>query len=573
VSGLLDAGLEWAVASFAVWTVLYHLALTGLLPAGGALGAWVLVSVAVAVVRVRLRSRLRLGVPAAGTGVALAVAAAFAVISVVVVRPDLDDASYTVRSTWVAARGRFPAGDVIFTDDVWPGLVGQTPYLPSVESLLGLLARVTGLAAGDVVYRVLVPVASFAAVWALWGLLRAWGARRPAPALVLACVFLLWSAWGNAAWGNLHLVRIWQGKITFLAVVVPLAYCWAARYWSATTASGRRTALVLLGAVGVVGVGLTPAAVFVVPGIMAVASVAGLVTRRLPAALALVAVGSAYPLGAGVVTLLQGASESFALGVPEDPWAKTLGTGVPFALVVVAAVAALAGVVVPRVLGTCAPHGRVTAAVSVVAGLAIATPALYGLAVGVLGTNAIAWRLTWVVPVPALVGLLACLPRGPVPVVRDLVPVAVGVGLVVSGTPVWSPANGAGVAGPGEWKLPAADLATARWIVAASPDDLYLARAGVVAAVGTLSAEQHPVGSRSDYLVQYADLPAAHAAERTVLQAWADGTAAPADLERVPAALDGLAVGVVCLPRAAPVLLGPAWTEQYASDADVCWVR
>lgn len=571
LSGVLDAVVESAVASFALWTLLYHLALVAGLPARATFAGWVAVSVAVVVLRARYRWRL---VPAGPhTGAAVVLGLVVATLSAVVVRPDLDDASYTVRGTWVAARGAFGTRDVIFSDGRWPALAEQTPYLPAVETLAGLLARATGMHAADLLYGVYVPVASFAAVWALWMLLRSWGARRPAAALLLALLFLLWGGATHGSWGNLHLLRIWQGKVTFLSVVVPLVYCWAARYWAAPTVRGRRTALALVGLAGVAGVGLTPAAIFVLPCVVLVAAVVGLVTHRVPAALRLVLVGAAYPLGAGAVVLLIGSTRDVVPGVDVNPWVKTLGTGLPLAVAVLAAVVAVGGLVLPRLLRTSRDEGRLTAGASVLAGALIAVPALYSAAVDVMGTNAIAWRLVWLVPLPALVGLLACLPRGRVPVPAGAVPVAVAAALVLGGTPLWSPSNGAVLARPGDWKMYPEALATARWVVGSAPTGPYLAREEVVAAVGTITAELRPVGSRPGYLAEYEDQPGAAGPDRLVLQRWANSAAGPADLERVPEALAALEVRTVCLPPEAVPPPGAGWTEAFRGARDVCWRR
>lgn len=561
------------MASFAWWTLLYHLALASGLSATVAWWAWAAGTAALVTIRVRTSARF---VPLArrvGNGWALLVAVLLAGLSSVVVRPDLDDASYTVRSTWVAQRGVLGAGDIIFSDGRWSGLPEQTPYLPSFESFWGMTARVVGLSPGSLVYGVYVPLATFAAVWSLWTLLRAWRTRQPVAALVLACVFLLWGGAVHASWGNLHLARIWQGKVTLLAVLVPLAYAWAARYWAARDRGQRWAFLVLMGLLGAAATGLSPAGVFVIPGVVAVAATAGaLVGRRGRAALLLV-VGSAYPLVCGVVMRLHGrTAEAIPGSTAVGPWERTLGTGLLMAVVLVAGAAALLALV-PGAARCRSRVGTLTAAVSVVLGLVLALPPVTAAAVAIMGTDAIAWRVVWVVPVPALVGLLAApMRRGP-SWLAGVGGLAVGLTLVLGGIPLWSAVNRATVSAPGAWKMDAADLLTATWIVDDASGGRYLAREQVVAAVGTMTADRAPVGSRPGYMEPYLGVAGAYGPERVLLQRWVDGVAQPEQDGSVKQALRVLDVRVVCGPSAVGEGLGPGWRAVWHGGADVCWTR
>jgi hypothetical protein len=146
VDGCLDVG----VAALALWTLLYWGALAGV-PLLPMLVVWVVGLVAIAWWRVR-RPWMRWTAASRGvqTWAALAVALALAVLSSVVSRPDGDDASFVARSTWVADRGALPTGDFVFGEPGWPATFGSQPNVSSIEALFGMLARVTGLATGDV---------------------------------------------------------------------------------------------------------------------------------------------------------------------------------------------------------------------------------------------------------------------------------------------------------------------------------------------------------------------------------------------------------------------------------------
>jgi hypothetical protein len=572
---VLDAVLLWAVAALAVWTVLYHLALVTSVDGPVLWYAWALVSAAVATGLV-LRARSRGTTPrrAPDDLVAVVVAAAAAALSSVLVRPDLDDAAYMVRTTWIADRGLVDVGDVIFSDGRWPGLPAQTPYVASFEALAGMTSHVTGVAAGTLVYGLYVPLASFAAVWALWSLLRAWRVRWPVLALVLALVFVCWNGPINASWGNLHVGRIWQGKVSLLAVLVPLAFAWVAAAVAAPR-RGRTSHLLRVAALGVAAVGLSPAGVFVLPGVLAVGAAGAALAGRWSRGVVLLAAGSAYPLLAGAATVLVGSTGSageVAAASALNPWVRTLGTGVPAVLVAVAAGVALLGLAGRRLAAARSPLGRSTAAAAVVAGLVIALPVTNDLLIRVMGTESIAWRAVWVVPVPALVGMLPAAFAALRPERRAVVALGVGVVVVASGTPLWSAVNHAQLAAPGSWKTAPADLDTARWVVARDAGGRYLAPAVVVAAVGTITADMSPVGTRPGYITAYEDEPGALADERHALQMWVEGAAGAADVAMVPAALDDLDVRVVCgAPGLASLL--PGWEVAHEGAAHVCWTR
>ncbi|SFD94795.1 DUF6077 domain-containing protein [Blastococcus tunisiensis] len=566
------------VAVFAGWCVCYLVALAGVAPSSVAFWTWLATAPLVVAATVRWLRPVLAGIPAASPWPPLALALGAAVGSLLVVRPDLDDASYVVRSTWIAAHGDVRVGDVLFSDGAWPGLAAQTPYLPSIEALLGWVARVSGLSAGTVVYVLFPPVVAAGAVWALWMLLRAWGVRRPGACLALAGVFLVFGGATAASWGNLHLGRIWQGKVVFLALVVPLLYAVVAALWKVEGERARRAALLVTALLGVASVGLTPAAIFVVPGVVLVALVPGLLARRPALAGAAFAAGAGPALAAGAVTVLAGEARGIGLvdAAAAGPWAKVLGTGIPAAVVVVAAVVVLLGGLWPRWWSGADAAGRWTAAAAVGAGLLIAVPVLYDVAVAVMGTDAIAWRLTWIVPVPALVGMLAAIPGGP----RRLplgVPVAVVVAgaLVWGGVPLWSTTNGARLA-PAEWKISPAHLKMARWVAAQEPAGRVAAPVESTAALGVVTADVRRVGSRPAYMADYADLPGAQMAERGVLQRLADGGAAPADLAAAPAALTALDVQIVCtFADAVPLLdlLGAEGYEQRFSNGALTCVE
>jgi hypothetical protein len=580
ISTLLDTGLLAGLALLAAWTLAYWAALAGVVSSSAAFWAWVAAAPVVVALVVRyLRVALR---PVASTApwFVLGLCTLAAVAAMVIVRPDLDDAAYVVRTTWIAAHGDVRVGDPIFSGGRWPGMPAESPYLASVEALLGWLSRVTGISAGSVTYLLVTPVASAAAVWALFVLFRSWGTRRASLCVALAALFLVMGGATPASWGNLGIARIWQGKVAFLAVVLPLLYALMARFWTATTVRERGAALAALAVATVSALGLTPAAVFVVPAIGLAGMLPGLLERRWGDAIRLVAAVVVPPLAVGVLMRLVGHAAEAGMvngGGVIDPWPKVLGAGWPVVVVGAAVLMSGLAVVRPGWFAACDEVARRTVLAAVLAGALLVVPSVWLLATHLMGSDAIAWRLTWVVPVPAIVGLLGGLPRWRRVPTGALMALAAGLALVVGGLPLWSSANGAWLARPGAWKLPPPELAAARWVAGRPVHGRVLAPLVVSEALGVVTADARPVGSRPDYLDQYRDQPGAQVERRERLQRLADGGTDPADLAAAPGDLSALHVTVVCgqLDEGGfrQLLDGLAYLAAYRGSGLTCLVR
>lgn len=579
VDGCLDVG----VASLGLWTALYWVVLAGL-PLALATALWAIGTVGVAWWRTRGRRSPAVPQPGAGrTWAVLGVAAGAALLASVISRPDGDDASFVARSTWIADRGALPTGDVVFGEPGWPATFGSDPVVSSIEALFGVLARATGLPTGDVVYRYAVPLATFAAVWALWLLLRAWGARRPVASLLLALTFLLLGGYAHATWGNLFLARIWQGKVVLLAVLVPYLYALVAALWRRRPAeAGLGRAAAVLALVGLAGVGASSTAVFLVPLVAGAASLGLLVARRWREAVVVVAASCLGPLVAGAMTVLSPVGARNEGGrATEWLWLRVLGDEpAVWAVVAGAAVLVLVGALRPRWCAALDRPAQVGVALAVVAGFLCTVPPVYSVLTLLTGGDAIAFRIAWVLPVPALVGLVASLPasrRGWWPAAPATALVLVGV--LVAGQPIWSAANGATIGRPGTWKVrDQSDLAAARWIVEQDPEGRYLAANWVAMMTGVLTSELRPVGTRMDYVRSLDQVPGAQVEERVLLQAVADGDTTlrvPENTDRVREALDDLDVSAACVAWSdaftGEVFAG--WEPGFASGPWTCWSR
>jgi Family of unknown function (DUF6077) len=441
-----------------------------------------------------------------GALVALAWADALAVFSLFLVRPDADDTQYVHLSTWIAEHGEFPLRDTLFSDQVFPAVI--YPPLSSFEALIGTVAGAVGASAPNATYFFVPPLATALGVLVLWRLLRTWRAPMVGLALSTAMVFLLMAAQEHRTLGNLFLGRIWQGKIVFLVVLVPLLFVLLQTY-------AERPAWkhgVLLVAAGAAGVGLTSTGTFLVPALTA-GCLTPLALRSVrQAALGFLAV-SAYPLGALTVTALVGArraGEDFASEVVTGEIATiVLGSGF-FAFVAVAA--ALAG---PVLIAGRRAALMVASTVLLVA--VLYAPPVPPLVWEVTEIGRVLWRVVWIVPVAALVGIaVTAIPARAGPLVRGAPAVLFCAALLVWGSPVWD--SGTVESSP-SWKRPPESVTAARRILRRSgPGDVVLAPQQVAQTILITSGDVTTVSPRVFYTLALEDVPGAYVEERVLLQ-------------------------------------------------------
>ncbi|MEA2281706.1 MAG: hypothetical protein QOK21_2313 [Solirubrobacteraceae bacterium] len=524
-----DRGLDWAVLAFAAWTVIYHVCVIAGVHAVWAAAAEVLAAVACAwlVVRDRRREpdedephvpatpaaqgrrRIAVGValaaataaavvfgltddvwapvwvlwliaalaalvvtlPAGGRGpatdrggvAALVWAVALAVLSLFIVNNDSDDAQYVHVAGWVAAHGVFPVRDTLFTHGTLPSLF--YPPISSFEALLGTAARGLPVSVPTFVYLGVTPLASALAVLALWRLLRAWGVERVGLALSVALVFLLFD--GGQHWlpGSYFIGRLWQGKVVYVAVLIPLLLVALQRY----ARRGGRWELVMLAAGGIAATGLTTTAIFTVP-VLAAACMAPL-ARRLPwRALAGLAATAAYPLGAGVVTLALGGRNpdeyTDSQLAPAFLAHHALGTGW------YGAIALLAALAVPVAIPW-RPAARMVAATLLVLAL-LYTQGVPDVIFHATGLGRVLWRMLWLIPVAAALGAVAVRWSPQRAVLRALPAVAACALIAIVGAPIWSGAAFGRLAGHPSLKLNAGDEAVARAILRRLPPGAHV---------------------------------------------------------------------------------------------------
>jgi hypothetical protein len=491
-----------------------------------------------------------------GALIAVGWAIGLAGLSLVLVRSNADDAYYLHLAGWVSEHGSFPLRDTLFTDEKLPAII--FPPLSSIEGLEGTAARIAGVNAPALVYLALTPLATVLSVLAFWRLLRSWGTNLVGFALSVALVFLLVDVDGHRTFGSLFVSRLWQGKVIFLCVLVPLVFVLAAQY--AARPGPRSTALLF--AAGVAAIGLTASSALVVPLIAA-----GLFIALFRTSWRMAAVGAgallAYPVVTTATTLAVGSrnAQSYRVEdvVPHVLVRLVLGTGVIGFLSIVAIL--LGPLVIPRL---------VSALTTASTGLVLIL--LYAPGIGVLvfhltGFGQVIWRWTWAVPVAALVGALAAALLEPVrPPVLRAVPVAAGcVLLVLFATPVWSTeaAGGRPLAHRPVWKQDANELGPARRILSvAGPGDSVLAPGVLSTTMLAVSGDVTTVANRVFYTHALEGVPGAHAQDRLILLAFAeDGfgeVTSPVgkwvkevDAAEVRRALDAVPVDLACVRQSA----------------------
>ena len=165
-------------------------------------------------------------------------------------RSNPDDVYYVNLSQWVTDHGTFPLRDTIFANLVYP--MSSWPPMASYDALMGTVARLAHVRAAAVVYIVAPPIVTLLSVLAMWRLLRAWQVKSVSIALSSALVFLLLDGASPHAPGTLFVSRLWQAKVVFLCLMVPVLLMYAVRY--VERPDRERAGWLFVGGVAAVGV-------------------------------------------------------------------------------------------------------------------------------------------------------------------------------------------------------------------------------------------------------------------------------------------------------------------------------
>ena len=298
----------------------------------------------------------------------------------------------------------------------------------------------------------------------MWRLSRRWAPRRAFLVFAGAIAFLMLS--GDSMLGNFWVVRIWQGKVIAVAMLMPLIWAYLVDAHEARTRQTRWAAIGLLFAAGIAFFGLTPTAVIWAPVILAAVLVSAVALRSAPLAWGGVAVAiGPFVSGAAVVAFSVedvGGEDPVALSARAS-FVRVLGEQAP--MVALSLIALGLAVVLARRGAPAALAGS-----AALASVLVFAPGILPLINTVTGSGPILWRMLYVAPIPVLVGLLLAAPVPSLGATRTAVaravPVAAAVvvlaGLALGGRAVWVDTGHGGpvtLRSSPQWKLDTAALA------------------------------------------------------------------------------------------------------------------
>ena len=280
-----------------------------------------------------------------------------------------------------------------------PGMRISAFYrVTSIEVLTGAVSYLSGVSALAVGHFLVATVAAFLVPLAYARLFRAVDGREWLWGVAGAVTFLLVDGSAHANYGNLAFVRLYQGKCIFLTLVVPCIVAYALRFAHRPSA-GR---WLLSSASLVAGTGLTSTAVWAGPALAALAlAVTWEPTRRMTTIFAAGASAAFYPLAVGLLLKL-GAGVNSAkrisdvgpMNLAEEGLVKVFEDNLAPLVV-----AMLAWLLVKPGLGT-----RIATVFPLGFALVLNPYTASLVALNLTGVRTF-WRVFWLLPVPALVGL------------------------------------------------------------------------------------------------------------------------------------------------------------------------
>ena len=480
----------------------------------------------------------------------LAVMAGTGLLTAFVHLADTDDPYYLNRSVWVAERGNASLVDTMFSPEVFNSPYGGGVPIASVESLYGVVAHMTGALAGTINYLVAAPVFACLAVLAIWRLSRRWAPRRAFLVFAGAIAFLMLS--GDSMLGNFWVVRIWQGKVIAVAMLMPLIWAYLVDAHEARTRQGRWAAIGLLFATGIAFFGLTPTAVVWAPVILAAVLVSAVALRSSALAWGGLAV-SIGPFVSGAAVVVWSVEEVGG----EDPVAlsarasfvRILGDQTP--MIALSLIALGVAVVLARRGAPAALAGS-----AALASVLVFAPDILPLINTVTGSGPILWRMLYVAPIPVLVGLLLAAPMPDLgssrKAVAKAVPIAAGVivlaAFALGGRPVWDHTGHGGpvtLRSSPDWKLDTGALADVRILADEGVQGEVLLPPRWMKVLTMYTVEAFPVVPR-EWFIDNIDEPEAATNARRVLYQLASGELPLPNKQNAADALELLGVDLAC---------------------------
>ena len=314
------------VLLFAVWTVLYHFFFFSRLPVRFLFPLFLGFVFAYALLAVRLhgpqwksrRPDWVRALPLVGLSVLLAA------VVLMLSRPDADDFDFLHRA--VVQLGDL--GSPILRTDTAHNVsalppISTTHLLTSFELFLALSAHYASLDPVAVSQNCPAAVAAVLLPFVYFSLFRELrlSRRLSLTATVATIIFLLLDRAQHRSFGNFSLLRLWQGKVLLISVLLPYLILIQLR----SQRRNRRETAYLALLVGICAVGLSGSALFLIPlesatALVALAFAHCLHARRHASRLFVLAVAVIYPLMLAGVVLLDPASRLADVSVWVDGW-------------------------------------------------------------------------------------------------------------------------------------------------------------------------------------------------------------------------------------------------------------
>ncbi len=355
----------------------------------------------------------RPGPSAIGVVAVVLIAVVFGLLSMFTRRPDSDDSFLVNRSLYAQEHAEgFATGDTMFGDEEVDSV--RPDVAPSsIEPLIGVVGRLTGVPVQTLTYLVLGPGVAAAGIFAAWRLIRTFRVRGPALVTAATAGFLLLDGVRHQSFGNFSLGRSWQGKVILVFLLVPVLWHYAVA-WSRDRSPSAAVGLV---AGNIAAVGLTSTGLVIAPAVAVLGVLAG-DPRRLARALPVLGLALVYPLGA----LLLGSDTSYFLGSAvahvaagsvvgraASPEIGPIGEGASFSWYLVLGSGIPMGIAAAGILGSWATvrdaAARRVLLLAPAAVLLFFGPGLHRLGLTEFSVDAVYWRVIWIAPVPVMVGL------------------------------------------------------------------------------------------------------------------------------------------------------------------------
>ena len=507
----------------------------------------------------------RSGPSPVGVVVVVLIALAFGLLAMFTRRPDSDDSFLVNRSLYAQEHADgFATGDTMFGDEEVDSV--RPDVAPSsIEPLIGVVGRLSGVPAQTLTYLVLGPVIAAAGIFAAWRVIRTFRVRAPALVTAVTAGFLLLDGVRHQSFGNFSLARSWQGKVILVFLLVPVLWHYALA-WSRDRSPSAAVGLV---AANVAAVGLTSTGLVVAPAVSVLGVLAGN-PKRLARSVPVLGLALAYPLGA----LLLGSDTGLVLGsaVAElaagsvigraaSPEIGPIGEGASFSWYLVLGSGIPMGIAAASILGSWATvrdaAARRALLLAPVAVLLFFGPGIHRLFITELSVDAVYWRVIWIAPVPVMAGLAVTagvrwvLTRsGPERTALRwtaavALPLAVTAGLWFRGAPILVETNMD--LWVFDWDVdPGRRAAAQRAIDLSEPGDVVAAPVPVGQPMPLLSVEVRPVNPEDRFTFGGHATPEFDAPGRALLARSLGTGLAPDTAQAFRSALDTLSVDTVC---------------------------